>query len=73
MALPLKAPRSCGAILNCPFLGSIVGLFVNMFSFRNCGARMSMMMKQTQHECRVVSEVPRQQIRNIHSALNEDM
>lgn len=38
-------------ILNCPFLGSIVGLFVRVFPFRNCGARMSMMMKETQHAC----------------------
>ncbi len=51
MALPLKAPRSCGVSLTVLFLGSIVGLFVNVFSFRNCGVQISTMMKETQHEC----------------------
>jgi hypothetical protein len=54
-------------ILNCPFLGSIVGLFVIVFSFRNCGAQMSI------HQMAgVVSEVLRQQTRNMHSALNDE-
>jgi hypothetical protein len=47
MALILKAPRCCGASLTVLFWGSIVGLFVNMFSFRNCGAQMSTMMNPT--------------------------